>query len=130
MSSKCKISVSEGRRDELAAEPAGTLLPIRMFLCIAVTEQTSIRVRAMPFSSMLGLRTRIRLESLCEGGSLVLPLTIPAGMGGMGANLGKGVVAKITGEANGFSARIASGVTAKPANGGHFKTGQRKVAWD
>ena len=24
----------------------------------------------------------------------------------------------------------ASGVTAKPANGGHFKTGQRKVAWD
>jgi len=24
----------------------------------------------------------------------------------------------------------ASGVTSKPANGGHFKTGQRKVAWD
>ena len=72
MSSKCKISVSEGRRDELAAEPAGTLLPIRMFLCIAVTEQTSIRVRAMPFSSMLGLRTRIRLESLCEGAIAIM----------------------------------------------------------
>jgi serine/threonine protein kinase len=25
---------------------------------------------------------------------------------------------------------LASGVTSKPANGGHFKTGQRKVAWD
>ena len=24
----------------------------------------------------------------------------------------------------------ASGVTSKPANGGHSKTGQRKVAWD
>ena len=24
----------------------------------------------------------------------------------------------------------ASGVTSKAANGGHFKTGQRKVAWD
>jgi len=24
----------------------------------------------------------------------------------------------------------ASGVTSKPANGGHFKTGQRKSAWD
>jgi hypothetical protein len=23
-----------------------------------------------------------------------------------------------------------SGVTSKPANGGHFTTGQRKVAWD
>jgi len=23
-----------------------------------------------------------------------------------------------------------SGVTSKPANGGHFKTGQRKSAWD
>ena len=26
--------------------------------------------------------------------------------------------------------RQPSGVTSKPANGGHFKTGQRKVAWD
>jgi hypothetical protein len=25
---------------------------------------------------------------------------------------------------------FASGVTSKPANGGHFKTGQRRVAWD
>jgi protein-L-isoaspartate(D-aspartate) O-methyltransferase len=47
------------------------------------------------------------LESLCDGGSLVLPLTIAAGMG-MGANLGKGVVAEITREANGFSARVVS----------------------
>lgn len=47
------------------------------------------------------------LERLNEGGSLVLPLTIAAGMG-MGANLGKGVMAKITREANGFSARVVS----------------------
>ena len=47
------------------------------------------------------------LDSLNEGGSLVLPLTIAAGMG-MGANLGKGVMAKITREANGFSARVVS----------------------
>ena len=47
------------------------------------------------------------LDSLHEGGSLVLPLTIAAGMG-MGANLGKGVMAKITREANGFSARVVS----------------------
>jgi hypothetical protein len=25
---------------------------------------------------------------------------------------------------------ITSGVTSKAANGGHFKTGQRNVAWD
>jgi len=30
----------------------------------------------------------------------------------------------------GSHADNASGVTSKPANGGHFKTGQRKVAWD
>jgi len=47
------------------------------------------------------------LDSLNEGGCLVLPLTIAAGMG-MGANLGKGVMAKITREANGFSARVVS----------------------
>ena len=29
-----------------------------------------------------------------------------------------------------FESDNTSGVTAKPANGGHFKTGQRKVAWD
>jgi hypothetical protein len=28
------------------------------------------------------------------------------------------------------SATFASGVTSKAANGGHFKTGQRNVAWD
>ncbi|MGA7924709.1 MAG: methyltransferase domain-containing protein [Candidatus Sulfotelmatobacter sp.] len=47
------------------------------------------------------------LESLNERGSLVLPLTIAAGMG-MRANLGKGVMAKITREANGFSARVVT----------------------
>ncbi len=47
------------------------------------------------------------LERLRLGGSLVLPLTVAAGMG-MGANLGKGVVAKIMRQANGFSARVAS----------------------
>lgn len=47
------------------------------------------------------------LERLNEGGSLVLPLTIAAGMG-MGANLGKGVMAKIMRQANGFSARVVS----------------------
>jgi hypothetical protein len=29
-----------------------------------------------------------------------------------------------------FVVALPSGVTSKPANGGHFKTGQRKVAWD
>ncbi len=47
------------------------------------------------------------LENLSEGGSLVLPLTVAMGMG-MGANLGKGVVAKITRRPNGFSARVTS----------------------
>ena len=47
------------------------------------------------------------LDSLNKGGGLALPLTIAAGMG-MGANLGKGVMAKITCEANGFSARVVS----------------------
>src|SRR5215475_3723759 len=47
------------------------------------------------------------LERLRERGSLILPLTVAAGMG-MGANLGKGVMAKITRQANGFSANIVS----------------------
>jgi len=47
------------------------------------------------------------LENLNQSGNLLLPLTVAAGMG-MGANLGKGVMAKITREANGFSARVAS----------------------
>ena len=47
------------------------------------------------------------LESLTMSGSLVLPLTIAAGMG-MGANLGKGIMAKITRQANAFSASIVS----------------------
>lgn len=41
------------------------------------------------------------LENLNEHGGLLLPLTVAAGMG-MGANLGKGVMAKITREANGY----------------------------
>lgn len=49
----------------------------------------------------------IWLERLSLGGSLVVPFTIAAGMG-MGANLGKGVMAKITHEPNGFSARVVS----------------------
>jgi hypothetical protein len=28
------------------------------------------------------------------------------------------------------AAHLTSGVTSKAANGGHFKTGQRNVAWD
>jgi hypothetical protein len=32
--------------------------------------------------------------------------------------------------AKGIKPTMASGVTSKAANGGHFKTGQRKVAWD
>jgi protein-L-isoaspartate(D-aspartate) O-methyltransferase len=47
------------------------------------------------------------LERLSLGGNLVLPLTVAAGMG-MGANLGKGVMARITRQANGFSANIVS----------------------
>lgn len=47
------------------------------------------------------------LEGLSDGGSLVLPLTVAAGMG-MGANLGKGVMAKITRQVNGFPASIVS----------------------
>lgn len=47
------------------------------------------------------------LESLNVSGSLVLPLTIAAGMG-MGANLGKGIMAKITRQPKGFSANIVS----------------------
>jgi len=47
------------------------------------------------------------LERLHDRGSVVLPLTVAAGMG-MGANLGKGVMAKVTRQANGFSAKIVS----------------------
>ena len=48
-----------------------------------------------------------RLGSLCLGGSLMLPLTVMAGMG-MAANLGKGVFVKITREPDGFSTRVVS----------------------
>lgn len=47
------------------------------------------------------------LASLRPGGSLMLPLTVTAGMG-IGANLGKGVFAKVTREPDGFSARVVS----------------------
>jgi len=47
------------------------------------------------------------LDSLNEGGSLLLPLTVAMGMG-MGANLGKGMMARILRGTNGFSARVVS----------------------
>jgi protein-L-isoaspartate(D-aspartate) O-methyltransferase len=47
------------------------------------------------------------LERLNAGGRLVLPLTVATGMG-MGANLGKGVMARIARETNGFSAQVVS----------------------
>jgi len=47
------------------------------------------------------------LARLNQGGKLLVPLTVAAGMG-MGANLGKGVMAEITREVNGFSARVVS----------------------
>jgi protein-L-isoaspartate(D-aspartate) O-methyltransferase len=47
------------------------------------------------------------LENLNVSGSLMLPLTIAAGMG-MGANLGKGIMVRITRQAKGFSANIVS----------------------
>lgn len=49
------------------------------------------------------------LDRLREGGSLVIPLTMCGGMAiGANANVGKGVMAKITREAGGFSARVVS----------------------
>jgi protein-L-isoaspartate(D-aspartate) O-methyltransferase len=63
------------------------------------------------------------LDSLNEGGSLVLPLTIAAGMG-MGANLGKGVMAKITREAKGFSANIVSFVAIYSCVGMRVESGR------
>ena len=50
---------------------------------------------------------RMWLERLRLGGRLVLPLTVAMGMG-MGANLGKGVMAKITREPGGFSAHVVT----------------------
>jgi protein-L-isoaspartate(D-aspartate) O-methyltransferase len=47
------------------------------------------------------------LGSLCLGGSLMLLLTVMAGMG-MAANLGKGLFAKIIREPDGFSTRVVS----------------------
>jgi protein-L-isoaspartate(D-aspartate) O-methyltransferase len=47
------------------------------------------------------------LDRLSIGGNIILPLTVAAGMG-MGPNLGKGVMAKIVRQANGFSASIVS----------------------
>jgi protein-L-isoaspartate(D-aspartate) O-methyltransferase len=49
----------------------------------------------------------IWLDGLRENGRLLLPLTIPMGMG-MGANLGKGVMVKIIREPGGFSARVVT----------------------
>jgi protein-L-isoaspartate(D-aspartate) O-methyltransferase len=48
---------------------------------------------------------RMWLERLRQGGRLVLPLTVAIGMG-MGANLGKGVMAKITRRPSGFSSQV------------------------
>ena len=53
------------------------------------------------------------LASLRPSGSLMLPLTVTAGMG-MGANLGKGVFAEITREPDGFSARVVSFLASTP----------------
>jgi protein-L-isoaspartate(D-aspartate) O-methyltransferase len=50
---------------------------------------------------------RMWLERLRQGGRLVLPLTVAMGMG-MGANLGKGVMAKIAREPSGFSAQVVT----------------------
>jgi protein-L-isoaspartate O-methyltransferase len=47
------------------------------------------------------------LDRLSPGGSLVLPITVSAGMG-MGANLGKGVMVKIGRQENGFSAKVVT----------------------
>lgn len=47
------------------------------------------------------------IDSLREGGHLVVPLTVAMGMG-MGPTLGKGVMARITREAQGFSAKMIS----------------------
>jgi protein-L-isoaspartate(D-aspartate) O-methyltransferase len=47
------------------------------------------------------------LDSLRGKGRLLLPLTVPMGMG-MGANLGKGVMVKITREPGGFSAQVVT----------------------
>jgi protein-L-isoaspartate(D-aspartate) O-methyltransferase len=47
------------------------------------------------------------LDGLKENGRLLLPLTVPIGMG-MGANLGKGVMVKITREAGGFAAQVVT----------------------
>jgi protein-L-isoaspartate(D-aspartate) O-methyltransferase len=49
----------------------------------------------------------IWLDNLQENGRLLLPLTIPMGMG-MGANLGKGVMVKITREPGGFAAQVVT----------------------
>jgi protein-L-isoaspartate(D-aspartate) O-methyltransferase len=43
------------------------------------------------------------LDRLREGGGMILPLTVP-----MGPTLGKGVMARITREADGFSARVVT----------------------
>lgn len=43
------------------------------------------------------------LDRLCMGGRIILPLTVP-----MGPTLGKGVMAKITREPGGFSARVVT----------------------
>ena len=47
------------------------------------------------------------LEGLRQGGRLLVPLTVAMGMG-MGASLGKGVMARITREANGYSAQMVT----------------------
>ncbi|HYA24498.1 MAG TPA: methyltransferase domain-containing protein [Terriglobales bacterium] len=50
---------------------------------------------------------RMWLEKLREGGRLVLPLTVAMGMG-MGANLGKGAMVKITRRSGGFSSQLVT----------------------
>jgi protein-L-isoaspartate(D-aspartate) O-methyltransferase len=50
---------------------------------------------------------RMWLERLRQGGRLVLPLTVAMGMG-MGANLGKGAMVKITRRASGFSSQVVT----------------------
>jgi protein-L-isoaspartate(D-aspartate) O-methyltransferase len=52
------------------------------------------------------------LDRLREGGRMVLPLTVA-----MGATLGKGVVAKITREGSGFSARVVTFVVVYSCTG-------------
>ena len=90
-------------------EPARTLRRIRMSQCTSGdgTDFDTGKCDAVLINAGVTHPHPRWLERLNEGGSLMLPLTIAAGMG-MGANLGKGVMAKIIRQANGFSARVVS----------------------